>query len=155
VPTRRGTRGQAFRPCPPYEFPAPRAKIAGVEVRWLIEAKFAPPAPLRRQIERARLLDRLQATASRLIVVLAPAGFGKSTLLGQWASRLAGAGSAVAWLNLDEDDRQLDSFATYLGEAVRRAIRHAPGASASPPSGLPARAMLTALVADLERSPRP
>lgn len=126
-----------------------------MEARWLIEAKFALPARVRRQIERARILDRLQATASRLTVVQAPAGFGKSTLLAQWAGRLAGAGIAVAWLNLDEDDRQLDSFATYVGEAVRRVIAPAAGAAAGTHSGLPGRALLTALVAELERWQRP
>ena len=55
-----------------------------MEARWLIEAKFAPPAQIRRQIERTRILDLLAPETNRLIVIQAAAGFGKSTLLAQW-----------------------------------------------------------------------
>jgi ATP/maltotriose-dependent transcriptional regulator MalT len=74
-------------------FRAGRSKDHVVDARWLIEAKFAPPGQVRRQIERARILDQLQLKASRLNVIQAPAGFGKSTLLCQWAGRLAAAGT--------------------------------------------------------------
>jgi len=129
-----------------------------VEARWLIEAKFAPPAQIRRQIERTRILDQLAPEANRLIVIQAAAGFGKSTLLAQWAGRLIGAGTLVAWLNLDEDDRQPELFATYLVEAFRRCLAtvSAEGAVAlANHTDLPAKAALTAIVTELDRRNRP
>ena len=46
---------------------------------------FAPPPPLR-SVERQRLMQRLDSgLQGKLTLVCAPAGFGKSTLLGAWA----------------------------------------------------------------------
>jgi LuxR family maltose regulon positive regulatory protein len=53
---------------------------------------------------------------SRLILISAPAGFGKTTLAGEWA---AGSGRPVAWLSLDERDSDPSSFLTYLVAALR------------------------------------
>jgi ATP/maltotriose-dependent transcriptional regulator MalT len=75
---------------------------------WLIETKFSPAARGRRQIERDRILAAIAGDDHRLVVVQAAAGFGKSTLLGQWAARAEEGGATVAWLNLDEDDREPD-----------------------------------------------
>ena len=129
-----------------------------MDARWLIAAKFAPPAQGRRQIERARILDRLAPQANRLIVVQAAAGFGKSTLLAQWANRLAGAGTLVAWLNLDEDDRQSEPFVTYLAETLRRSLATVSGEGAAvfaSYAGLPARTALSAIISELGRRNRP
>jgi LuxR family transcriptional regulator, maltose regulon positive regulatory protein len=53
---------------------------------------------------------------SSLTLVIAPAGFGKTTLV---ASCLAGYTMPVAWLSLDEDDNQVKRFLTYLTESLR------------------------------------
>ena len=127
-----------------------------MEARWLIEAKFAPPAQSRRQIERARILDRLAPQANRLIVIQAAAGFGKSTLLAQWANHLAEAGTLVAWLNLDEDDRQSEPFVTYLAETLRRSLATVSGEGvAASYAGLPAKTALLAIISELGRRNRP
>ena len=59
--------------------------------------------------------------AARLTLVHAPAGYGKTTLLGQWFRRLRDAGSRVAWLSLDEFDVTVDQFAGNLLEACAEA----------------------------------
>lgn len=125
---------------------------------WLIETKFSPAARGRRQIERDRILERIAGADHRLVVVQAAAGFGKSTLLGQWASRVEGSGAAVAWLNLDEDDREPDQFVAYLVEALRRAVarRTADSAEAfASYAGLPARAAVAAVIHEVERREAP
>jgi LuxR family maltose regulon positive regulatory protein len=120
---------------------------------WLIETKFSPAARGRRQIERDRILDGIAAADQRLVVVQAAAGFGKSTLLGQWAARAEERGARLAWLNLDEDDREPDQFAAYLVEALRRAMLRGPAdpaGSVASYAGLPAKAALAAAVHELE-----
>ena len=125
---------------------------------WLIETKFSRATRGRRQIERERILDQLSGGDHRLVVVQAAAGFGKSTVLGQWAARLAAAGVSVAWLNLDEDDREADQFVAYLMEALRRCLSEPAGEGGdvfAGHAGLPAKAALAAMVHELERRPRP
>jgi LuxR family maltose regulon positive regulatory protein len=55
------------------------------EPRLLLDTKFYPPRSARALVPRPRLRDSLvRGTASKLMLVSAPAGFGKSTLLAQW-----------------------------------------------------------------------
>ena len=56
-------------------------------------------------IARPLLIDLLEsALGRRLIVVTAPAGFGKSTLLAQWCAGRGKLHEVSAWLTLDEAD---------------------------------------------------
>ena len=57
-----------------------------------------------------------EGTHGQLTVVSAPAGFGKTTLVAEWA---AGCGRPVAWLSLDQRDDDPSSFLTYLVAALR------------------------------------
>ena len=87
----------------------------GPELVW---AKLWPPAARAGLIPRAGLLSRLQAgVQSRLCLVDAPAGSGKTTVLTQWRA-IAGAGR-VAWLSLEEGDNDPRRFWTYVVEAMR------------------------------------
>ncbi len=86
-----------------------------------------PPLPAR-VLQRRRLVDALERAIPRykLVRISAPAGYGKTTLLAQWAqvSRFP-----VAWLSLGEDDNDLDRFLRYLlaaWEQVRPDIRNSP-----------------------------
>lgn len=93
--------------------------------------KLRPPAARRRLVVRERLLDRLSVdllTMPRLVLVSAPAGFGKTTLITQWLSSLGvGAGQAaeppagarVAWLSLDATDDEPSSFLGHLVAALQ------------------------------------
>ncbi len=88
------------------------------------------PTPRRHLVARARLVDRLRAdpaTMPRLVLVSAPAGFGKTTLLTQWlAPPLHGEDDdaawrppAVAWLSLEEADAAPRQFLTHLVAALQ------------------------------------
>ena len=75
----------------------------------VLGTKLHLPSPRHRLVQRPRLAERLGADdgdGPRLILVAAPAGFGKTTFLAQWLE--AGAsGREVAWLALDPGDSDL------------------------------------------------
>src|SRR5512136_1834807 len=77
-----------------------------------------PSSPLL-LIDRPRLLDQLTTYVDRrLVLVSAPAGYGKTALVSHW---LEAAGEAYAWLSLDEQDNDLANFLLYLVAAIRSA----------------------------------
>jgi LuxR family maltose regulon positive regulatory protein len=87
----------------------------------LMIAKLDVPEPDPRTLLRPRLVDRVSAgVAGRMTVVCAPAGTGKTTLLRSWLSS-APAPGPVAWVNLDDGDRQPGVFWAYLLTALSRA----------------------------------
>ncbi|MGC6329009.1 helix-turn-helix transcriptional regulator [Rhizorhabdus sp. FW153] len=68
-----------------------------------LEAPRQPPSI----VERPRLLSALSAVSgARVILLSAPAGFGKTTTLVQWRDHLLAAGEQVGWLTLDESDAE-------------------------------------------------
>jgi LuxR family transcriptional regulator, maltose regulon positive regulatory protein len=102
----------------------------------LLATKLHPPRPRRRLVSRTRLVDRLRVDggeAPRLVLIAAPAGFGKTTLLAQWLAE--GAQHRVAWLSLDSGDADLSVFLTHLAAAVQEV---------EPDVGIDALAMLEA-----------
>ena len=65
-------------------------------------SKLHAPALTPFQLHRVRLAERVGVAGNvRLIILRAPAGFGKTTAMLQHATRLRKGGSATAWLNLD------------------------------------------------------
>lgn len=65
-------------------------------------AKTAVPHVPPRHVSRPRLLTMLDRVApEQVVVVVAPAGFGKTLLLAEWA---ASRSDRVAWVSLDDDD---------------------------------------------------
>ena len=77
-----------------------------------------PCRPRERVVQRRRLLEKLDrglAQGSKLTLVSAPAGFGKTTLLSEWAT---GRGQPVAWLSLDRRDNAPRRFWNYLTTAL-------------------------------------
>src|SRR5690348_14422465 len=88
----------------------------------VLGTKLHPPRPRRRLVQRPRLTDRLGADgaeAPRLILVAAPAGFGKTTLLAQWLAADESSQRRVAWLALDHGDADLRVFLTGLVAAIQ------------------------------------
>src|SRR4030042_6520165 len=77
---------------------------------------FIPP--LRSKlVVRERLVQKLnQGLECGLILVSAPAGYGKTTLLSAWIDQL---GCAKAWLSLEEGDNDPLRFLTYLVAALQ------------------------------------
>ncbi|RJG15364.1 LuxR C-terminal-related transcriptional regulator [Massilia cavernae] len=97
---------------------------AAAEANWIWIGKVAPPSSEVDAVPRTALLERLAQQAAKPLVMLeAPPGFGKTTLLTQWRDRLAGQTPPVpvAWLSLDEDDRAPHRFLAYLVLALERA----------------------------------
>ena len=88
----------------------------------LLETKFFIPRS-RGGLPRPRLSERLdRGAASKLVLVSAPAGFGKTTLLTEWlAAGPAGPADErlAAWLSLDRGDNDPVSFWTYVIAALR------------------------------------
>ena len=69
-----------------------------------IDTKLHGPSWRKEWVRRPRLLRELAGSASaKLVLVNAPAGFGKTTLLAQWRASAA-QGRPVAWLSLDQGD---------------------------------------------------
>ena len=84
--------------------------------------KTVPPAIRKSALHRPALLRFLDnATARRLVLFGAPAGYGKSTLAAQWYQRLRDAGAIVAWLGLDAEDNEPSVFAYHLACAIESA----------------------------------
>jgi LuxR family maltose regulon positive regulatory protein len=85
----------------------------------LLRTKLFIPPPRQNLVERARLFLKLDgglAPANRLIMVTAPAGFGKTTLVSEWARR---TGLPLGWLSLDEGDSDPTRFLRYLLAAMQ------------------------------------
>lgn len=86
----------------------------------LILTKFTPPRTPGELLQRERLLQQLdEATAGRVTLVCAAAGFGKTTLLAQWYRARQQQGEALAWLSLEEEDNSPALFVRYLFAALR------------------------------------
>ena len=82
----------------------------------LVASKLRPPQIRSGTVRRSPLIERLAAEDRCPIVsVVAPAGYGKTTLLAQWAER---TGRAVAWVSVDERDNDPKILLTYVAEAL-------------------------------------
>jgi len=94
----------------------------------LLRTKLHVPPARPNLVERHRLLQQLDAglrPGRKLTLISAPAGFGKTTLLSEWASQRiseSANGQYVAWLSLDENDSDLTRFLRYVGAAFAHAV---------------------------------
>src|SRR5215472_17138208 len=88
----------------------------GVAASDLTVSKLLRPLVRADTVHRSLLTDRLARDDARPIVsVVAPAGYGKTTLLAQWAER---EGQAFAWVSVDERDNDPKVLLTYVAEAL-------------------------------------
>ena len=71
-------------------------------------------------VERSALVERLTATEARLILVEAPAGYGKTILVAQWRAHMAPA-RPFAWITLGEDDNEPRKLWWHIAYALLRA----------------------------------
>lgn len=98
-----------------------RGGTMGLETSAL---KFQPIVHITDAIARDGLIQRVfesPPTSAQLIIVTAPPGFGKTTLLAQMARRLEQSGTVTAWLNCDPPDRDPALFAEDLSAALAAA----------------------------------
>jgi LuxR family maltose regulon positive regulatory protein len=96
----------------------------------LLSTKLYIP-PIRPEfVPRPRLIERLnEGLHHKLTLISAPAGFGKTTLLSEWA---VGCDRPVAWLSLGEGDNDLTRYMTYFVTALQTiepALSEAEGAN--------------------------
>jgi len=110
-------------------------------------------------VPRPLLIERLNAGMERkLVLVSAPAGFGKSTLLSSW---IAHSGIAAGWVSLDEEDNDPVRFLTYVVAALQAALQAlAPSICETPMAmlqsslPLPIESILTSLINELASVPQ-
>jgi LuxR family transcriptional regulator, maltose regulon positive regulatory protein len=115
-------RNKCYQPCMPE---------GGVERETqmrmpLLSTKLQVPPPRRNLVARPRLIELLDRAAgealhSKLTVLSAPAGFGKTTVLSEWVQSIQARGAPtaeIAWISLDEGDNDPARFAGYLFAAL-------------------------------------
>jgi LuxR family transcriptional regulator, maltose regulon positive regulatory protein len=84
----------------------------------LVESKLHPPSARPGIVPRTALVDRLlEPHAAPVVCVVAPPGYGKTTLLAQWAKR---KGTRVGWVSVDRRDNDPAVLLTYLAVALDR-----------------------------------
>ena len=121
----------------------------------LLETKLYVPASRSGLVTRPRLSQRLQrGLGCKLMLVSAPAGFGKTTLLAEWLDSPVGSGPerATAWLSLDQDDNDPATFWTYVVTALGTAVPEIGGntlALLQEAQATPVRLLLTTLINEL------
>ena len=117
---------------------ADRSHRAGGPVPDLFASKLLRPLLRPGTVRRSPLIERLARGDPRPIVsVVAPAGYGKTTLLSQWAER---SGQAFAWVSVDEADNDPKVLLSYVAaalDAVEPIGERVFDALASPASSVP------------------
>jgi LuxR family maltose regulon positive regulatory protein len=87
----------------------------------LLQSKLQPPISGRFVVPRTRLIEAVRsAQYAKLVMVRAPAGFGKTTLMAECLSDLRNQGVSTAWLTLDAADNDPVRFLTYLIAAIKK-----------------------------------
>lgn len=104
--------------------PPDKAKPA----RPLLMGKITVPVASRYRIQRSQISERVfNSIGIRLVLIRAPAGFGKTSAMLQLRERYQQEGTACCWLNLDDADNDPPRFLTYFGLALQGVLDPAPG----------------------------
>lgn len=139
----------------------------------ILATKLYIPPTRQKSVPRPHLLERLNdgiSSGRKLILISAPAGFGKTTLLSEWTqalrldvaqayeneNRKSKDVNQVAWLSLDQADNDLVRFLMYLVAALQTiAPNIGAGALAAlqSPQPPPAHALITALLNEIAALP--
>ena len=84
----------------------------------LLASKLVPPRMRSKTVGRSGELERLyRLDGAPIVSVVAPAGYGKTTLLAEWAKR---NGHTFAWVSMDEQDNDPKVLLTYIAAALDR-----------------------------------
>ena len=86
----------------------------------LIETKLHPPVARKEWVERPELVRYLADAEAKLILVAAPPGFGKTTLVAQWRSSPVNR-KPFAWISLDRADNDPSRLWWHVAAAMHRA----------------------------------
>ncbi|MEM7029505.1 MAG: LuxR C-terminal-related transcriptional regulator [Chloroflexota bacterium] len=126
----------------------------------LLQTKLYTPQPRPNLVSRPHLVERLnEGLYRKLILISAPAGFGKTTLISNWISELRLGNEAenkykgrVAWVSLDEDDNDPARFLAYILGALQTLDPNL-GTEAlhllQSPQPMPIQSVLTSLINDV------
>jgi LuxR family maltose regulon positive regulatory protein len=126
------------------------AAMSGPDV--LLATKLHVPRPQPGFLPRRRLVEALDEGLARgRVLVCAPAGFGKTALLADWAR---GDGRTAAWLGLDGGDSDPARFWRYVVAALDRARPGLAGRVGPPPPGS-SEGLVRALINELAADPGP
>lgn len=134
---RRAAHGSETGESPVVTLDSSPAGAAGPKLRrLLLDAKFSVPQPRPGSVSRSGLIESVRSSGCRIVGITAPAGYGKSTLLAEWARV---EDRRVAWVSLDRFDNDPATLLTSLAAAYCRAglasadlIRDVAGAGVSP-----------------------
>src|SRR5512135_447346 len=122
----------------------------------LLRTKLFVPAVRSRQVDRPRLIEKLNGDLDKaLILVSAPAGYGKTTLVSSWLHEI---GIPSGWLSLDEQDNEPRRFLQYLVAAIRTVVPTVPGDAVQMLGGKSPAALqtlLTALINEISAQSEP
>ncbi len=120
----------------------------------ILATKLYIPPPRPKVVHRPHLIERLDDGLHRkLTLIAAPAGFGKTTLVGEW---LAATEGPVAWLALDERDNDLNHFLAYFIAAMQTiAVNFGDSVLAmlEAPPPVPTEPLLTTLINEIATLP--
>jgi len=86
----------------------------------LLETKLHPPRPRAEWVERTELVQYLTSCTARLVLVEAPAGYGKSILVAQWRAS-PGEARRFAWVSIDSGDNDPVRLWWHIVCALQRA----------------------------------
>src|SRR6266702_744290 len=130
------------------------AGVAASERDALLATKLHVPRPQRGFVPRPRLAEALDEGLARgLVLVCAPAGFGKTALVAGWARS---GDRPMAWLSLDAGDNDPARFWRYAVAAldrVRPGIAERAGPLLGPPAPSSFEGLVTALINELAAQP--
>ena len=87
----------------------------------LLLSKFKPPGLSGKSLRRDALIEELTTNATKAVLIEAPAGNGKTTLMEQVYSALRMRDISVAWLTLDAYDNTAEELVQYLGRLLLEA----------------------------------
>ncbi len=125
-------------------------------VQGLLATKLVVPPIREKRVGRERLTEKLNRGLDKaLILVSAPAGYGKTTLVSGWLREIP---IASTWLSLDEEDNEPRRFLQYLVAALRRVAPSIPADAAQmlrDGSSGSLEALLTVLINEISAQAKP
>ncbi|MCX7180035.1 MAG: LuxR C-terminal-related transcriptional regulator [Proteobacteria bacterium] len=80
--------------------------------------KFSPPLSANSPVLRERVSELIFQTEKNIVLVCAPAGYGKTTAMSQIYRQFVAQGTPAIWLTLDSADNNIDRFGMYVGAAL-------------------------------------
>ncbi|MBI5962302.1 MAG: LuxR family transcriptional regulator [Chloroflexi bacterium] len=121
----------------------------------LLTTKFHIPQARTASVPRPRLVSRLQqGLTQKLILISAPAGYGKTTLLCEW---LTASGQTTAWVSMDKGDNDPSRFWSYVIAALQDAFFSGSSTLSviqTSPALTPNETFITELINELDKLPQ-